>query len=389
MPTRHIVFFENVKFRQKLLRQKQKQLDRKLSTKFSFFDYLYFGENNLSDIFRDLLDPNGSHGQEDLFLKLFFKQIFDESHEFVINIQNIHLDPEIRREVKTSKIENFNRRIDLVISWGDDLGIGIENKPFDKDQVNQLSDYYDHLGKSFKKFFLIYISELEPTEYSIASEKLAQITKLNQFKLLRYSNEIKSWLEECILYCESQKIKFFLEDLNNKLKNHFMPLTSINENEIVNYALENKDNLTAMVEICKSASALKKEIIRIFNDELRKKFSETEYDFPYNEDEFFCLRKKSWKNKDMFCGLIYNKGELYYSIGPNMPDLYPQIYSSLANKDDSFKGLYNNYNWYFTISQFYNWENDAEKILLLKSNENITEISERISLLIKIIDELQ
>ena len=127
-------YFENINFRKKILEKKQKEIDKLLSTKFSFFDYYYFGENNISDIFRDLLDIEGNHGQQDLFLNLFLKILFKDDLEELQNLKlkTINIKPIVKREVRTDRIDNNKRRIDIIIEWSNEYVIAIENKPFEQ-----------------------------------------------------------------------------------------------------------------------------------------------------------------------------------------------------------------------------------------------------------------
>ena len=53
----------------------QRRRDKRLATGFNVFDLIEPDENKLSDILADLLDPKGSHGQGDLFLRLLLQQL--------------------------------------------------------------------------------------------------------------------------------------------------------------------------------------------------------------------------------------------------------------------------------------------------------------------------
>ena len=135
-----INYFENVVLKKKLIHEKQKEKDKFSSSKFNFLDYIYFGENNISDFFNDILDVNGHHGQSDLFLNLFLSTVFKDNFSILDKIKKFrNIQPCVFREVRTLRNENQNRRIDIIIEWNQEFAIGIENKPFDKDQPTPIS----------------------------------------------------------------------------------------------------------------------------------------------------------------------------------------------------------------------------------------------------------
>ena len=90
-----------------------------------------------------LLNPKGSHGLGDVFLKRILREIF--SSEKVIDIDQIEVnkldlsDIQIRREWKN---------IDLLLIF-DDIVICIENKIFSKEHSNQLQRYKEIVKSEF------------------------------------------------------------------------------------------------------------------------------------------------------------------------------------------------------------------------------------------------
>lgn len=104
-------------------------------------------ETDLSYILADLLSPKGSHQQDDLFLKHFIKICLPslqchEWNEFLDNLANIDIE---REEIAYAN--QSNRKMDIYLTDGVKYGICIENKPYAKDQQDQLSDYYKELIK--------------------------------------------------------------------------------------------------------------------------------------------------------------------------------------------------------------------------------------------------
>jgi len=128
-------FFHQLAFKIEIAKGTQKQLDLYLATGMNIVrDYVDPDENRISDIFADLLNPKGPHGQGAAFLELFLKQV---------GLSVMAADAEIAkiREHTTSS----GRRIDLFLPFARGPALGIENKPFAADQINQVNDYCEYL----------------------------------------------------------------------------------------------------------------------------------------------------------------------------------------------------------------------------------------------------
>lgn len=139
-----------------IARDAQEKLDLRAATSFSIFEYFRVNETALSDVFADLLNPKGRHGQGDRFLRLFLD---------AIDVMGTPADTSrcrIHREFAT----DAKRRIDIVIelSGPPHFLIGIENKPKAPESQNQLSDYAAQLDSWAKgrwakdRWALVYMS---------------------------------------------------------------------------------------------------------------------------------------------------------------------------------------------------------------------------------------
>ena len=133
-------FFFSIRSRVEIAEEKQRQLDRKKATRFKLFRLFQPDENKLSDILRDLLDPNGDHGQGDLFLALLFEQLGIPADAKLMKGVKVH------REVRTYRILNYRRRMDVLIEAGMSK-VAIENKIDSNDQPGQIKDYLEHLRR--------------------------------------------------------------------------------------------------------------------------------------------------------------------------------------------------------------------------------------------------
>jgi len=187
--------------------QKEREgADRCQASSFTAFTYIDPDENRLSDIIRDLLDPCGKHGQGRLFLDLFLDAIG-------VPPESVHLPFRVKREDRTLYCASPERRIDITLELGD-FGVGIENKPFAREEKDQLKDYWAHLRRRYpQRFMLVYLSGdgSEPT--SLSKIDLATLRRAKQFRILAYRTDLHRWLEGCYRDCRADKVRWFLQDL--------------------------------------------------------------------------------------------------------------------------------------------------------------------------------
>jgi hypothetical protein len=198
-------FAGNLQYRLKLLAQTRQHTDRLLATRFNVFDYIRANENRLSDVIRDLLDANGTHGQGDVFLREFLETVCGAMPAGWTFRSAI-------RENSTSLIESHRRRIDIVVDL-QSFGVGIENKPWANDQHDQIHDYVAHLGRRFAgKFVIVYLSSAGGKPTSIEPAVSEQLLAEKRLVLWAYGGAFHAWLERCRRVCSSEKVRWFLYD---------------------------------------------------------------------------------------------------------------------------------------------------------------------------------
>lgn len=209
-------YFSELKFRLNIIKKQSYETELFLSSRFNVFDYIYVDENQLSDLIADLLNPNGKHGQRDIFLNEFVKLI--KKTEF---LQEVF--PVVYREVGTTLMSKTQRRMDILIEWSEH-GIMIENKPWADDQDDQIWDYKKNLERRFNEnYIIVYLSKhyQEPALNSINKEDLERLKHNDQFIIISFENDLKMWISNCIKECCSEKIRWFLRDFYDYLVNKF------------------------------------------------------------------------------------------------------------------------------------------------------------------------
>jgi len=194
--------------------KEQQELDRLEATRFNVFDLIEPDENKLSDVLQILLDPKGSHGQGDLFLKLLLSKIGFGAHELCTT------DARIRREVPTDAIANRRRRIDLLIEAG--VLVAIENKVDAGEQVDQVKDYLDHLAKCTtvkqQPYMLIYLTPDRRLPESVCTTSAGAVGTNGRLCCWSYQSELLTWLELCREKCRAEKIRYLLADFAAYIK---------------------------------------------------------------------------------------------------------------------------------------------------------------------------
>lgn len=236
-----------------------------LAPYFNVFDFITPNENRLSDIIAYFLDPKEGHGQGDVFLKSFLKNM--ELQDKFTDLNKVS----IRREQSTEEY----RRIDIVIEQKDVFGIGIENKPWAKDQENQLTDYIAHLrDKEYKNnFTCVYLSNegRDPSEESISTNTLKDVLKDEELKIVSFT-QIHKLVSEWRNICQADRVRGFLKDFESYIHHEFEggSIMSI-ENTVVDQALSNANNLEAALHIANNVNGIKERLLNQLKVDIENK----------------------------------------------------------------------------------------------------------------------
>lgn len=197
----------------------------------------------------NLLNPKGTHHQNEKFLELFIKR-FSYNNIDVANT-SVECEKYIGR-----KTDDAGGRIDIFISDRSKTII-IENKIYASDQDNQLVRYHRY----DKKALLLYLT-LDGREPSKDSK--GDLTS-NDYKCISYSEDILNWLEDCkaavddipIIREAINQYIILIRNLTNQSINKHM------SHEIIETILGNQDYIESALEIVKTWNSKEtKEYIR-------------------------------------------------------------------------------------------------------------------------------
>jgi hypothetical protein len=178
-------------------------LAQKQGLHFNIFDILGLTSNEVrchSAFLASMLDPDGPHGQGDLFLRLFLKEICELGHpsspvgsEFPATMPWRVLVESRFSLAATATESALTGRIDLLLECGD-RWIIIENKIYADDQPLQLERYERYARKRNKTSTLIYLTLEggEPDSATLGAMPNDRVIPIS-YRIL-----IDSWLDECI-----------------------------------------------------------------------------------------------------------------------------------------------------------------------------------------------
>jgi len=207
--------------------KQQQELERTEATRFNVFEFIEPDENKLSDILADLLNPSGSHGQKDTFLRLLIEQLGVGSRKMSL------VGARVEREAPTHGILKFRRRIDVLVNAG--ILVAIENKVDAAEQTDQIQDYLEHLTfcsrTGGQRFVLVYLTPTgcAPDSFSPAGVEAAKAS--GQLQCWSYRREFRDWLKLCRKNCAAPKIAHFLADYIGYIESTMKNLGEVDETE--------------------------------------------------------------------------------------------------------------------------------------------------------------
>lgn len=259
-----------------------------------------------------LLDPDGSHGMRDAFLKAFIDTIahggtkpeLDTAHAKVYTEYNIG-----------NITETTGGRIDILITDRSDTGSGkagghaiiIENKIWAADQPNQLQRYDKYACGTYSSdgYLLLYLT-LNGDEPSDQSKG-----ELTDYRCISYRSDIIGWLHKCAqLAFDKPRVR---ETINQYI-NLLQQLTNQNtmEQKQLIQLLANKENFDQACAIADTMSAVKQYMVEtLLREQLKDdRYEITDCKYGIRKCDGICLRPQGWKH-------CYIKFEFESSYGTN------------------------------------------------------------------------
>lgn len=229
----------------------KKEESRKRGEQFNIFEILGLQSSEVrlhSAFLAELLNPNGSHGLGDKFIKAFVEIIIQNCKPFDFDTATSQASSEF---VIGSISEDYleGGRIDLYIQDKNNHVIIIENKIYAGDQPCQLLRYHNYAekGKGLPQdnYILLYLTLNDgdrPSDISIGSSPF-------EFFCVSYRTNILNWLEKCVeLSARHPLIRETIQQYIINLKNILSIMENKNMEEYLSL-LTSKDNISTTIDI--------------------------------------------------------------------------------------------------------------------------------------------
>lgn len=289
------------------IRQAKRMFAEQLAPEFSFFDYFRADEMALSACIAGLLDPNGTHGQGNVFLQAFFTHMVPKK-DLVSNFKVC--------DVKTEHQTNNQRRIDIVLRF-DDVIVGIENKPWAGETPEQLSAYAIYLEteakRMGKKWLLIYLCDRDPL--SLCKSLREHHEKQGTFIQCSFA-QLGVWLEECSTKAKALQVRIFIEELQKFVRMRVKGELDMNEEkETTGVILASQRNLIAAFDVFKALEATKVQLLEQLKDDLSTQLKVKGYEldwvdsFSQNLMAYAGFGIKFHPNQDIYLRFEFEKSD--------------------------------------------------------------------------------
>ena len=182
-------------------------------------------------------------------------------------------------ELRTDLIANVLRRIDILIRFGKQAILGIENKLWDApDQERQISDYIDHLRakcqlEMIASHRLLYLARRpgsRPSELSIDTTAFDRSSKKGDRSLdCIDASHLLPWLSDCVGACRSERVRTFLAEFANYIQTDLLGVRDMDEQQlIVKYAVQDAGSIANALQVAAAGEAIRKKVLGIFTERL-------------------------------------------------------------------------------------------------------------------------
>ena len=228
-------------------------------------------------LLHDLLNPNGSHKQGNIYLKLFVQSVLQLT---------IAEEEYTKAVVYREFLVDANRRIDLVIQTPSHF-IPIEVKIFAVDQPNQCEDY----SKRALNSKVYYLTRFGTAPSIVSLGKLVlNNNSYDKITNISFAHDILQWLTNCLEHKETIKIAPIREVLLqfiSVIRNFTNQLEDDKEMEIKKIITASAVSMKSAVQIEQSLKACKIDLMNKVFTELEKRIEkeklQNEYDYEYND----------------------------------------------------------------------------------------------------------
>lgn len=357
------MLFREVKFKNELQSKLDKVYRKTLLLDFNSLDFVKWNENKVSEIIAFFLDPQESHGQGDLYLRMFV-EYFELS---------FHYSDYSKIRVILEESTDNNRRVDIVISYDNfKRAIGIENKiyPWTKDQPLQVADYIKHLKTYCKTedYHLIYLApQGKVLDKNSAGDNYEEMLADGKLKLINYEEHIIGLVHRFAMHTDNDRLRSFIKDFELKLRNNFIGINMNEENEIVKYIKTSEDNIRTAFSVVNNLNTVKQMLKKEYYVQMHELADELNIQFAEEHNHFVLPNFRK-----LYAKFNFESGGLIYGLvkTPEFNALHPHK-KYIPEIKDELKTQFNTSHWWPLWQSLY--ENIAvnDKIWLDIQNGNL------------------
>ena len=272
-----------------------------------------------SALISELLNPKGSHGQKDVFLKAFLdlqKEKRKEIKELVTKLENFETEKSVASTESfigfINEDETEGGRIDILIRDENSHCLIIENKIYAGDQPKQLIRY----NNAYKEAPIFYLT----LKHSIPSdESKGHLVEGIDFFCISYEDDILNWLSVCKKEAASHPIlrETIIQYINliKYLTGHAM--NELEKNEIIEQIINNGEYIETTQKISEVWTDIKLKIIsnlKLPIEEIAKELNlQVQIDKNLGtKDTGFWFYKNDWKK---YCISFYFEADYDLYVG--------------------------------------------------------------------------
>ena len=273
----------------------KKEESRKRGEQFNIFEVLGVQTSEVrlhSAFLAELLNPNGDHGLNNKFLKVFVEDIVKNCKSFDFDTESAQVFPEFSIGNITEDYQEGGR-IDLYVQDKNNHAIIIENKIYAGDQPCQLLRYHNYAekskGLSQDNYILLYLTLNDgnmPSDNSIGYSSF-------EFFCISYRTHVLNWLEKCVeLSARYPLIRETIQQYIINLKNVLSIMENNNMEEYLSL-LTSKDNISTTIGILEQSGVIQDKIREQFVRNIELICEELDYQCKYDNGVIKCVNN-SW-----------------------------------------------------------------------------------------------
>ena len=274
----------------------------------------------------ELLDPNGSHGLGDQFLRSFVDTV-DCLRSWYFDTKSAKVHKEVSIAGKNEDCSEGGR-IDIAVE-SNGKAIIIENKIYAGDQEKQLVRYYNYGTKNCSNGFrLLYLTLNGDDASKYSREKLV----VNEdYYTVAYNHEISDWLQRCIEFSARQPlVRETLIQYQNLINQLTMNNMDKNSQEELLKLMSDPKNIDSICSILNLEAKWREQIFNSYVlTPLKEKFKELDIEL---KNRGVNMKRSDWKQYiRLDCGNTLGKNA-YIGITTNIAG------PKMKQKIDSFSG---------------------------------------------------